>query len=102
MTSNALFNRRIESFDFAALAAAFDATQLSSWSPVNALAAHHLGGSDSAALGGDLAYRYGLRGGLGEIGFTPAVGILAVSGFGSAAQALQPLSSLQDGSLRLS
>lgn len=61
-----------------------------------------LSGSDAAALGGDLAYRYARFGNLSDISFTPALAILSASGFGGSAQALQPLSSLQDASARLS
>ena len=106
-SSNALYNRKIETFDFDGLVAAFDAARISnpslgSWALSNALTAQHLGGSNSAAIGGDLAYRYGLGGKLADISFTPALGILAAGGFGSSAQTLQASASLQDGSPGLS
>ena len=106
-SSNALYNRKIATFDFDGLVAAFDAARtsnpsLSTWALSSALTAQHLGGSNSAAIGGDLAYRYGLGGKLTDISFTPALGILAAGGFGSGAQPLQSGSSLQDGSPRLS
>jgi hypothetical protein len=41
----------------------------------NALPDFHVGGSDSAALGGDLAYQYGKNGILGNVSFTPAQGM---------------------------
>lgn len=56
----------------------------------------------TAALGGDLAYRYNLFGTLSDISFTPSQGILSAAGFGSSAQTLQALASLQDGTPRLS
>jgi hypothetical protein len=67
----------------------------------NALATNYLSGSDSAAIGGDLAYRYNRFGTLSDISFTPAQGILAAANFGSGAQALQTLTSLQDSTPRL-
>lgn len=100
-------DNRIETFNFEGLVAAFDQARaanpsLTSWALTNALLAQHLGGSDTAALGGDLAYRYGRSGSLADISFTPAIGILGAAGFGTSAQTLQSLSSLQDVSPRLS
>jgi len=100
-------NRKIESFNFQGLVTAFDAARtanpnLTSWALTNALAAQHVNGSDSAAMGGDLAYRYGRYGSLADISYTPALGILGNAAFGSSAQNLQLLSSLQDSSARLS
>jgi hypothetical protein len=56
---------RVESYDFAALVAAFNQAQAanpsqSSWSLMNGMLDAHLSGSDTAALGGDLAFQYGL------------------------------------------
>jgi Ca2+-binding RTX toxin-like protein len=100
-------NKKIETFDFEGLVAAFDAARianpgLTSWALTNALLVHHLSGSDTAALGGDLAYRYNSSGGLSDISFTPTLGILGAGTFGTSAQALQSLGSLQDSSARLS
>jgi hypothetical protein len=67
-----------------------------------ALVAQHLSGSDTAAIGGDLAYRYGRFDTLSDISFTPALAVLTAAGFGTAAQTLQALGSLQDSSPRLS
>jgi hypothetical protein len=53
-------------------------------------------------MGGDLAYRYGLSGGLSDISFTPALAMLSAAGFGTSAQTLQALAALQDSSARLS
>jgi len=100
-------NNKIETFDFDGLVAAFDTARaadpnLTTWSLTNALTAQHLSGSDTAAIGGDLSYRYNRFGNLSDISFTPALGILGTSGFGSTAQALQALGSLQDTTPRLS
>lgn len=102
-----LRDNKVETFNFAGLVAAFDAAlavnpNLTSWALANALAGNALGGNDTAALGGDLAYRYNLFGTLSDISFTPAQGILNAAGFGSSAQTLQALASLQDGTPRLS
>jgi len=48
------------------------AGQVSSWVLTNALLDAHLAGSDTEAIGGDLAYRYGLNGGLTSIGLAQA------------------------------
>jgi hypothetical protein len=75
---------------------------LTSWALTNALLSFHLGGSDTAALGGDLAYQHGRFGNLANVGTVGAQNVLAGSGFGSATQTFQPLASLQDGLVKLS
>jgi Ca2+-binding RTX toxin-like protein len=105
-SGDATRNKKIATFDFDGMVAAFDAALvvdpgLTSWALTNALAAQHLGGSDTEALGGDLAYQYSRFGNLAGISFTPAIGILSAGGFGTTAQALQSSGSLQDASPRL-
>ena len=101
--TDALLDNKIETFDFAALANAFnDAGQVNQWSLMNALLGAHLGGSDTEAIGGDLAYRYGRSGSLSGIGLTPAQEVIDAPGFGSNAQMLRPLAQLQQGAIRLS
>lgn len=106
-SSNAMNNKKVESFDFDALVADFDAARaadpmLTSWSLTNSLLTRHLGGSDTEALGGDLAYQYGRFGSLADISYVPALGILAAGTFGQSGQALQSAGALQDSSPRLS
>ena len=106
-SGSSINNRKIETFDFEGLVAAFDAAMdaqpgLTSWALSNALVTEYLSGSDTAALGGDLAYQYARNGSLANISFTPALGILGTAGFGSSAQTLQSLPSLQDNTPRLS
>jgi Ca2+-binding RTX toxin-like protein len=106
-SADPLLNRRVESFDFALLAQYFDQAlaanpALSSWSMTDALLSAHLAGSDTAALGGDLAYQYNLNGSLTGIGMIPAQTELGDVGFGVAPQLLQPVASLQTGAVRLS
>jgi hypothetical protein len=105
--SDPLCDHKVETFSFGALVEAFDKARaadatLTSWAVANALASFQLAGSDSAALGGDLAYQYGLNGSLAGIGVAPALDILGNPAFGASAQPLTPLAGLQVGPLRLS
>jgi Ca2+-binding RTX toxin-like protein len=101
-----LLNKRVERFDFAGLASRFDAAlaadpTITSWSIASALAATSLGGSDTSALGGDLAYQYGHANAVTGIGMGAADAVLASASFCSAMQALQPSATLFSGSKRL-
>ncbi|MBK9446196.1 MAG: putative Ig domain-containing protein [Betaproteobacteria bacterium] len=105
--SDPLLNQKVQDFDFKGLAGAFDAARatnpgLTSWALTDALAQFHLSSSDSAALGGDLAYQYGKNGTLAGVGLTAAQEVIGDANFGSQAQALRPLAGLQDGAVRLS
>ena len=104
--ADALLDQKIENFDFKGLVGAFDNARsttptLSSWALADALTQFHLAGSDSTALGGDLAYQYGSNGTLAGIGVTAAQQVLGEPGFGGQAQTLQPLAGLQVGAQRL-
>ena len=104
---DALVNQQVQNFDFSALANDFDQAlaadpTLTAWSMTDALLTTHLSGSDSEALGGDLAYQYNLNNSLAGIGVVPAQSVLGNANFGAAPQALQPLASLQTGAARLS
>ena len=102
-SADPLINRKIANFDFLGLVDAFDAAGApTNWALTNALLNEHLSGSDTAALGGDLAYRYGLAGTLANIGFDPAVAILSDASFGTSAQTLQSQAALEQGIKRLS
>ena len=105
--SDPLLDQKVERFNFTGLVNAFDAARtatptLTSWALSNALATQQLAGSDTAAIGGDLAYQYGKNGTLAGMGLTAAQDIISNSGFGTQAQTLQPLANLQSGSVRLS
>jgi hypothetical protein len=96
----------VETFDFTALVQAFDSARaadanLTRWQMMDKLLDAHLAASDSEALGGDLAYQYGITGSLAGIGFDAAAGVLSSSQFATAPQALQPAASLQQGVHRL-
>jgi Ca2+-binding RTX toxin-like protein len=100
-------DNKIETFNFEGLVAAFDAARtanplLTTWALTNALTAQYLTGSDTAAIGGDLAYRYNRFGSLGDISFNPALAILGDTNFVTSAQNLQATGSLQDSTPRLS
>jgi len=104
--NNAMLDDKIESFDFKGLVAAFDTARsktpgVSKWTLTNALAQFHLGGSDSAALGGDLAYQYGLNSTLAGIAVNAALGTAASSQFGKEAQILHGQSELKNGPAKL-
>ncbi len=106
-STDPLLNRKVQSFDFQGLAQAFDAARaanpaLTSWALTDALLDFHLSGSDTEALGGDLAYQYGKNGALTGIALNAARDILGSSQFGVQAQALRPLASLQEGIVKLS
>ena len=74
---------------------------LTQWSIAAALAGTHLGGSDSAAIGGDFGYQYGHANRLAGIGWAPADSVLASASFGSAMQALQASGMLFSGTKTL-
>lgn len=104
---NPLLDQKVENFNFTSLVGAFDAARaanssLTSWALTNALTNFQLAGSDTAAMGGDLAYQYGKNGTLAGIGVTPALSTLSDTNLGTNPQALNSLASLQTGTVRLS
>jgi Ca2+-binding RTX toxin-like protein len=105
-SSDPLYNRRVQTFDFLGMVSAFDAARaatpgLTSWEMTNALLAFHLAGADDAALGGDLAYWYGKNRSLQGISLQSAQQVIGASNFGSEAQSLRPFSGLQEGFVKL-
>ncbi len=105
-SSDPLHNKKLVTFNFDGLVSAFDAARaanpsLTTWALTNATVAQYLSGSDTAAIGGDLAYRYGRFDTLSDISYTPALALLAAAGFGTSTQTLQTLASLQDTTPRL-
>ena len=100
-------NRRVTDFDFAGLVDSFSAALdadpgLTHWDLADALLGFQLSGSDSTALGGDLAYQYGHAGTLAGIAVAAAQTVVGDAQFGSAAQTLHSSASLQSGSQHLS
>ena len=105
-SADALLNRRVARFDFTRVASQFDAAlaanpTLTRWSVASALASAHVAGSDTAALGGDLAYQYGHGGSFAGIGWTGADAVLASASFGTAAQSFQSAATLFSGTKTL-
>ncbi len=105
-SSDPMLNKKVQNFDFQGLVGAFDAARgatpgLNSWALSNGLTQFHLAGSDSEALGGDLAYQYGANGTLAGIGLGKAQEVLTNAQFGAQAQTLHSTASLQEGLIRL-
>ncbi|NHZ80008.1 hypothetical protein F2P44_12075 [Massilia sp. CCM 8695] len=105
-SASAINNKKIERFNFDGLATAFDQARqanpaLTSWALSSSLLGFHLGGSDTAAIGGDLAYQYAKNGNLAALSLAPADALLAAAPFGAAVQNLQAGSALQDLTPRL-
>lgn len=102
-----LRNNKVEQFNFTGLVQAFDTARaanasLSRWALTNALANFNLGGSDTAALGGDLAYQYGKPNGtLVGIGITRAQETLNDPNFATTNQTLRPLATMQEGLVKI-
>jgi Ca2+-binding RTX toxin-like protein len=105
-SADPLLDDKVEHFDFGLLVDRFDAARaaqptLSRWTVMNALLDAHLGGSDTAALGGDLAYQYGVKGALTGIGLTAAQQIAGDAAFGRSAQSLLSAEALAQGPIKL-
>lgn len=105
--SDPLRNTRVTNFDFRQIVGAFDAAlaatpTLTNWAVTNALADFQLTGSNTAAIGGDLAYQYGKVGNLTNVGLLGAQNVINRASFGSAAQSFQTAADLQAGVVRLS
>jgi hypothetical protein len=101
-----LVNKRVTNFSFAGIVGRFDAAlvanpALTSFAVSSALSDFYLSGSDAAAIGGDLAYDYGHRNALTDIGMTAAQTVLGSAGFGISAQPLQAPGALYSGGQRL-
>ena len=101
-----LRNDRVEVFDFRQLVQAYDDARacqrnLQNWKLMNELLDAHLDGSDRAALGGDVAYRYGMTGTLAGVGWGAARDTVAAQDFGNEMQALQPAAEVNAGPIKL-
>jgi Ca2+-binding RTX toxin-like protein len=101
-SSDPLFNKKVQTFDFLGMVSAFDdagaqSPGLTSWAMTNALLQFHLSGADDMAIGGDLAYWYGRKDGLSGISLAAAQQVIGAAGFGADAQTLRPFDGLQEG-----
>ncbi len=93
--ADTLRNNKVETFNFANLVSQFDAdvetnaANASNWQLTDArLTAHLQSGSDTAAIGGDLAYQYGRNGNLTGVGLLAAQNVINATSFGQTAQTL--------------
>lgn len=96
----------VEVFDFRALVQAFDEARtakrnMKSWALMNELLDAHLASADDLALGGDLAYQYGMTGSLAGMGWSSARDTVAAPRFGAEMQALQPAAALAADAVKL-
>ena len=89
-SNDQLRNNKVENFNFAGLVSAFDAAgAMANWQLTDARLTTYLkAGSDSAALGGDLAYQYGKNSNLTGMCTLNAQSVIAAATFGQTAQAL--------------
>ncbi|MDO8262337.1 MAG: putative Ig domain-containing protein [Gallionella sp.] len=95
-SSDPLLNQRIQQFDFVGLANQFEADlaadpTITTWQLAPHLADFSLGGSDTSAIGGDMAYLYGMNGNLNGLSEADLRSQLTDAQFGIGAQALTPL-----------
>ena len=83
-------NQKIQCFDFAGMVAAFDAARSAgkSFNVADNLAKFRLWGSDTAAIGGVVAYQYARTGTLGTLTYDQMRAVINDPGFGGA---LQPI-----------
>ena len=105
-SSSAINNNKIELFNFSGLVAKFDQARaasgsLTSWNMASSMAQFSTGGSDTAAIGGDLAYQYAITGSLSALSSMPALAIIGNPGFGTVVQALQGAAAISDGIVML-
>ncbi len=92
-TSDSPYNKRVEQFDFVGLANQFETAlaadpDLTIWQLAPQLAEFHLGGSDTQAIGGDMAYLYGKNGNLDGLAEAELSAQLGDAQFGVSAQTL--------------
>ena len=101
-STSALYNQDVVEFGFANLVNQFDSAlaanpALTQWSLSNGLLNAYLSGSDTAAMGGDLAYYDGLHGNLTGMNVAAAQAALQNPVFGTQAQAISSWSSISNG-----
>ncbi len=92
-SADSLLNKRIQQFDFLGLANQFEAAlaadpTITTWQLAPHLADFSLGGSDTAAIGGDMAYLYGKNGNLDGLSEAELRAQLNDAAFGTMSQTL--------------
>ena len=98
-STDSMLNKKVQKFDFSTLVNAFDLARaanptLTAWNLTDSLLDAHLAASDTSALGGDLAYRYGMNGTLAGISSGAALDVMEDAQFGVEAQTLRPWAGL--------
>ncbi|MGO9443527.1 MAG: hypothetical protein ACLPXB_01980, partial [Thiobacillaceae bacterium] len=105
-STSALYNNEVVDFGFTSLVNQFNAAlaqtpTLTQWSLTNGLLTAYLSGSNTAALGGDLAYYDGLTGNLSGMNVAAAQAALQNPSFGTATQSISPWSSISQGAVAI-
>ena len=105
-SSDILRNSNVETFNFQQMVNAFDQARvvnprITMWGMTDALLNAHLTSSDTAALGGDLAYVYGSQGSLTGMSVTAAQSTLSNGQFATAPQALNLWPTLNTGTAQI-
>ncbi|WP_051412926.1 proprotein convertase P-domain-containing protein [Methylophilus sp. 5] len=102
--ADTLRNNKVETFNFANLVSAFDAAgATANWQLTDArLTAHLSAGSNTAAIGGDIAYQYGNTGSLTGVGLLAAQAVMNNASVGQSAQTLNASSSWAAETIKLS
>ena len=98
-STNVLYSSEVENFSFTGLVNLFNAAlaatpTLTSWSLASSLLTEHLSSSNTAALGGNLAYYDGLNGNLTGMNLASAVSTVQSASFGISAQGINAWSSI--------
>lgn len=97
-STNALYSSKVEGFNFTQLVSAFNtAGSPPTWSLAGSLAGASTGGSNTAALGGDLAYYDGLNGNLNGLNLSAAAATLQSSSYETSAQTIDAWSTVGTG-----
>ena len=105
-STNALYNSEVEEFNFTQLVSLFNAAlvatpTLTSWNLMNSMLTAHLSGSNTTAMGGDLAYYEGLNKNLTGMNLATAVATLQNASFGKTAQTIDAWSGISASNNRL-
>ena len=105
-SADVLRNSDVETFNFQKMVTVFDQARaanphITMWGMTDALLDVHLTSSDTAALGGDLAYVYGSQGNLTGFNVSTAESELSNTQFGRTAQTLNPWPTLNTGTAQI-
>ncbi|MGZ8252462.1 MAG: calcium-binding protein, partial [Methylophilaceae bacterium] len=102
-SADQLRNNKIENFNFTNLVAAYDTTGApANWALTDAILTTHLKtGSDTSAMGGDLAYQYGRNSNLTGVGLIASQNVINSSSFGQSAQTLNSPTTWQAETIKL-